>query len=271
MNLPEDFYTRAISALFLLSVVLFSIIKGGMFFKIFLILVSSVIFFEWMRMASKSFWILRGVISTLGLAAILSFSDFGSLSLLAFFLTFLFICIISELTDSSYKLSSFGFIYIALAVTAIEWLRGFEQGLACLIILLTSIIVSDISAYLVGNWLGGPKLFKKISPNKTLSGFVAAITFGTFWFYLASSFLTGYYNLKIFFIGIFIVTSSIIGDLFISFLKRRAGIKDTGFLIPGHGGVLDRADSILSVFFLIPFLLIFFGLVENPTLIILGW
>ena len=271
MSLPKDFTTRTISAIFLLFVVLLPIIKGGMFFTIFLLLVSSVIFFEWMRMASKRFWIIRGVVSTLGLGFILSFSDLGSLSLLVFFLTFLFICIISELTDSSYKLSSFGFIYIALAVTAIEWLRGFEQGLACLIILLTSIIVSDISAYLVGNWLGGPKLFKKISPNKTLSGFIAAIIFGTFWFYFGSSFLTGYYNLKIFFIGIFIVTSSIIGDLFISFLKRRAGIKDTGFLIPGHGGVLDRADSILSVFFLIPFLLIFFGLVENPTLIILGW
>ena len=65
--------------------------------------------------------------------------------------------------------------------------------------------------------------------------------------------------------------TSQIGDLFISFLKRKAEIKDTSFLLPGHGGFLDRADSILPVFIIIPILVIIFDLYENPSLIILGW
>jgi phosphatidate cytidylyltransferase len=72
-------------------------------------------------------------------------------------------------------------------------------------------------------------------------------------------------------IGICIVLISILGDLFISFLKRKSGIKDASFILPGHGGLLDRADSILPVFILIPILVIIFDLIENPSLIVLGW
>jgi phosphatidate cytidylyltransferase len=61
------------------------------------------------------------------------------------------------------------------------------------------------------------------------------------------------------------------GDLFISFLKRKAEIKDTSFLLPGHGGLLDRADSILPVFILVPILVILFGLIEDPSLLFMGW
>ena len=57
----------------------------------------------------------------------------------------------------------------------------------------------------------------------------------------------------------------------ISFLKRKAEIKDTSFLLPGHGGLLDRADSILPVFILVPILVILFGLIEDPSLLFMGW
>ena len=271
MTLPKDFLTRMISAFFLLIVVTFPILKGGVFFNTFLILLSPVILFEWMRMASKRFWLLRGTLSSFGLCFILSLSSINSLSVLIFFLTFLFICIFSKLTNSSYKLSSFGFIYIALAIFSIFWIRESTQGLLSIIIILSTIIVSDVTAYLVGNWLGGPKLFKIISPNKTLSGFSAAIIFGSAWFYSLILIFTDKNEIKYFLIGLTFVLISIFGDLFISFLKRKAEIKDTSFLLPGHGGFLDRADSILPVFIIIPILVIIFDLYENPSLIILGW
>ena len=270
MTLPEDFTTRMISAILLLFVFFIPLINGEIFFKTLLIFVSPIILFEWMRMASKRFWIFRGVIASLGLCIILSLSYVGSLSVLIFLLTFLFICILGKLTNSAFKLSAFGFVYISSAVLSILWLRDSSEGLISLIIIFSSIIVSDVSAYLLGNWFGGPKLFKVISPNKTLSGFIGAIVFGTGWFTLLILFFSGSSDIKFILIGFAIVITSIFGDLFISFLKRKAEIKDTSFLLPGHGGLLDRADSILPVFILVPILVILFGFIEDPSLLFMG-
>tara|TARA_B000000477_G_C6044956_1_gene207591 strand:+ start:36 stop:851 length:816 start_codon:yes stop_codon:yes gene_type:complete len=271
MTLPEDFITRLVSSIFLFIVVLFPIIQGEIFFKIFLIIVSPIILFEWMRMASNRFWIIRGLLASIGICSILTFSVIGPITVLILFLTFLSICIFGKLTNSSYKLSSFGFIYISIATLSILWFRESSQGLISLSIIISTIMVTDVSAYIVGNWLGGPKLFKVISPNKTLSGFIGAAIFGVGWFYLTVSFFIQKYEISYLPIGILIVITSIFGDLFISFLKRRVGIKDTGFILPGHGGLLDRADSILPVFIIIPIIVIIFDLIKDPSLIILGW
>lgn len=115
------------------------------------------------------------------------------------------------------------------------------------IILFTTLIVciaSDVGGITFGRIFKGPKL-SKISPNKTISG-----SLGSFFFSISVSiFLLGVifdFNLsyKIYF-GILVSLSVQIGDLFISFLKRKATIKDTGKLLPGHGGLLDRIDGIL--------------------------
>ncbi|MDC3320806.1 phosphatidate cytidylyltransferase [Hyphomicrobiales bacterium] len=271
MTLPEDFITRLVSSIFLLLIVLFPLIQGEIFFKTFLIIISPIILFEWMRMVSNRFWIIRGLSASFGICSILTFSVIGPISVLIFFLTFLSICIFGKLTNSSYKLSSFGFIYISLAILSILWFRESSQGLVSLSIIISTIIVTDASAYIIGNWLGGPKLFKVISPNKTISGFIGAIIFGVGWFYLIVSFFIEKYEINYLPIGILIVITSIFGDLFISFLKRKAGIKDSGFILPGHGGLLDRADSILPVFIVIPIIIIIFDLIKDPSLIILGW
>jgi phosphatidate cytidylyltransferase len=110
---------------------------------------------------------------------------------------------------------------------------------------------TDIGGYVVGKAVGGKKL-SKISPNKTISG-----TFGSFLFSLIPLifFLNiVYLDLKINFSNILycllISLVSQLGDLFVSFLKRKAKIKDTGKILPGHGGVLDRLDGII---FAVPF------------------
>ena len=111
-------------------------------------------------------------------------------------------------------------------------------------ILLVGCIASDIGGYLVGKFFQGPKL-TKISPNKTITG-----SFGSFIFTcIVISFLIFYFtsnfDLKILFIGFFTSLACQIGDLFFSYLKRKAKLKDTGNIFPGHGGVLDRIDGIL--------------------------
>lgn len=110
--------------------------------------------------------------------------------------------------------------------------------------LLICCIASDIGGYIFGKILKGPKL-TKISPNKTISGSIGSIL-------LSSISLQGIYyiiasnmNLKIVIIGIIVSISCQIGDIFFSYLKRKAKIKDTGKFLPGHGGFLDRIDGIL--------------------------
>jgi len=270
MTLPSDIKIRLLSSLILLSITIFSLIKGGIYFKGFLIIVSLFMIFEWMRLISKNFWIIRGLIASTGLVIILMIDYLNSLSIITFFLSFLFLTIFSKLTIREYKMSSFGFIYISLSIITINWLRDLDQGLLSLIIILSTIFVSDITAYIFGNLFGGPKLFKVISPNKTLSGFIAALTIGTFWFVFLIFNYSNSFNSYYVYLGFGIIFLSIVGDLFISSLKRKANIKDSGIFIPGHGGFLDRGDSILPIFFLLPMYAILMDAIENPSVIILG-
>ena len=95
------------------------------------------------------------------------------------------------------------------------------------------------------------RIFKTISPNKTYSGFAASLIFGVFWFSILSISFSNYNIFGYLIVGFLIVLSSISGDLLLSFLKRKVDLKDSGSFLPGHGGLFDRADSILSVFFLL--------------------
>ncbi|MED5437049.1 MAG: phosphatidate cytidylyltransferase, partial [Pseudomonadota bacterium] len=91
---------------------------------------------------------------------------------------------------------------------------------------------------------------------------------GSLWFSSILLFLSDKPFLFNLVIGLLIVLFSIIGDLLLSFLKRKTNLSDSGNILPGHGGMFDRADSILSVFFFLSPLLILFGYLDNPLRII---
>ncbi len=113
-----------------------------------------------------------------------------------------------------------------------------------LFVILLICISSDIGGILFGKVFKGPKL-TKISPNKTLSGSIGSFIFAI----LTSSFLLSYiFNTELIsniFLGFLISISVQLGDLFFSYLKRKSSIKNTGKILPGHGGILDRIDGIL--------------------------
>ncbi len=108
-------------------------------------------------------------------------------------------------------------------------------------------IFSDIGGYVVGKTVGGKKL-TKISPNKTVSGSIGSFVFSFIPLFIFSILFYEKINslfINLIFLSIFISLISQVGDLFISFFKRKAGVKDTGNILPGHGGILDRIDGIL--------------------------
>ena len=117
-----------------------------------------------------------------------------------------------------------------------------EYGIMALLWLLLVVAFTDIGAYVVGKSMG-KTLFCETSPNKTLEGVVGGIVVATL-----SGLIVGLYYVDIsiaLLISFLVALSSIFGDLFESYLKREAGVKDSGNVIPGHGGVLDRIDGYL--------------------------
>ena len=113
-----------------------------------------------------------------------------------------------------------------------------------LFIILLGCIASDIGGFIFGKIIQGPKL-TKISPNKTISGSLGSLIFCSTIVLTLMYYFTLKLNLEIFIISLMISAASQFGDLFISLLKRKAKLKDTGYFLPGHGGILDRIDGIL--------------------------
>ncbi len=134
----------------------------------------------------------------------------------------------------------FVFIFFSLFYALSE----FTQFKVVLFLLLFTCISSDIGGYIFGKIFKGPKI-SKISPNKTISGSIGSFLLSCFTFCGLFFLITKNINFIIILTGLITSLFCQIGDLFFSFLKRKAKKKDTGNLLPGHGGVLDRIDGII--------------------------
>ncbi len=142
--------------------------------------------------------------------------------------------------------------------------------LEVLIVFILPVIAVDVGAYFAGRAIGGPKIAPKISPSKTWAGLAGGATLAALvavaveLIYFAPTAAPGYGGMRILFAvigGVFIAVLAQAGDFFESWMKRRAGVKDSGSLIPGHGGLFDRLDGFLAVFFVL------FVIATLPTLL----
>lgn len=141
--------------------------------------------------------------------------------------------------------AALGVLYIAPACLAIVWLRGTLQGRGWTVMLLTVTWAADITAYVVGNTLKGPRLWPRYSPNKTWSGFFGGLIGAVAAAVAVANFLMRLSLAGAALIGLAGGLATMMGDLWESMLKRRFGVKDSGDLIPGHGGLLDRVDGLM--------------------------
>ena len=206
---------RLLSSAIMIPTVLFFVLKGSIFFTFFLFVVFIATSSEWLNMCKK-----KRLMKFLGIVFLI----------ISFYL--------------AYRLRVNEGAYIFIFVVLIS-------------------VCTDIGGYIFGKLLKGPKI-TKISPNKTFSGVVGGFIISligalVFYEYMPVNFSFNFkstfeefinFDLYLFFIILMISTISQIGDLIISYFKRLAKIKDTGHILPGHGGLLDRVDGII---FAIPF------------------
>ena len=151
-----------------------------------------------------------------------------------------------------FLIKSFGFIYLFIFFAGAILLRGDSYESALFFIIVLSIcICSDIGGYVIGKNIGGKKLIK-ISPKKTISGSMGSFFFSFFPFLLLINFqeylkVSFSFSLENIFFCLSISLVCQLGDLIISYFKRLNNVKDTGKILPGHGGLLDRMDGIIFV------------------------
>ncbi|PKP57078.1 hypothetical protein CVT91_11490 [Candidatus Atribacteria bacterium HGW-Atribacteria-1] len=142
------------------------------------------------------------------------------------------------------SITIFGSIYLGYLLSFMLKIKDLPNGNYYLISLLIITWANDTGAYLIGTKLGKNKIFPRISPKKTIEGSIGGIIFSITGTFALKNWLNLTFN-ELLSLGLIISIIAQLGDLFESVLKRGSGIKDSGTLIPGHGGILDSLDSLI--------------------------
>lgn len=240
---------RAISALVLGVVVLLITWWGGFPFRLLMVAMAAAIFHEWLFMRDGqnnihillSRFVLAGALSLL-LVGVPPAIVFGGLAISTV------IAAISGLVTSSGLWAAWGVLYAGLPAAAMAFLRGdSSEGLWTILFLFAVVWGTDTIAYFTGRAMGGPKLAPSISPGKTWSGAIGGTLGGIIAACIVALYAWGAVGLLgICVAALLLSVTSQLGDLFESAIKRHHGVKDSGTLIPGHGGVMDRVDGLVA-------------------------
>lgn len=253
---------RIVTALVFIPLFLILVIKGSYFlYSVFVLALAFLGLMEYFKLVEnrvdqrmKAMGILWGLLLAGGLYV-------GSSQVIIAMLTlgFIAICLLrlSRVGDISTVFQDIGYtflgpLYVGLLLGHLSLLRGLVEGREWTLLLFFTIWMSDIAAFYTGLSIGRHKLYPEISPNKTVEGAIGGILGSLL---IVASFKT-WYMIQLTFTDVAVMSVGIavmgqLGDLCESMFKRASGVKDSGGLIPGHGGILDRFDSIL---FAAPFL-----------------
>jgi len=244
-----DLRTRFLSALVLGPLVLLAVYFGGWIFQLLMLSFALLAAAEWVRLVEpeRTLSIASLAITAVGAVLVADFAAGVEISLvLAAVLTVALFAAAAIGHAQHRRLLAFGIPYIVFGSIALLWVRGVpDDGLGLLIYLLFAVWATDIGAYAAGRTIGGPKLAPRISPKKTwaglIGGMISAAVFGAG---VALAFGAARPGFAALLAAVLAVVSQA-GDLFESGVKRHYDVKDSGRLIPGHGGLLDRVDGLI--------------------------
>ncbi|WP_277872693.1 phosphatidate cytidylyltransferase [Sphingomonas ginsenosidivorax] len=249
LRTPSNLQLRVLASIAMIGVATVALVLGGVVFWLFAVVVALLMMSEWStlhgadvrtrRLAQFSLSVPLALMAPASLLLVVH--DFFTLGLLvgaAFF-----VVIVTRKPQLA-----LGILYCGLPVFALMVIRRQHDGYEGIIFTLWALSLvwaCDIGAYFTGRTLGGPKLAPVISPNKTWSGLIGGVTLAS----LVAALLHFQYGLPL---RLTLATPALAvlaqgGDLYESWLKRRAGVKDSGHILPGHGGILDRLDGLVPV------------------------
>ena len=241
----RDLAPRALVGVALIAIAIFGGWQGGLLFNFLISLAALLMFREWARLHPYDDTSRMLGFVGIGAAAVLSNEALIVPALGALLATaagYVF----------RHRSAALGVLYCGIPAVALMWLRAQEQGFGLLVWTLAIVWATDIGAYFAGRTIGGPKLAPSISPSKTWAGLIGGMTASA----LIAGALTSLFPLPFDFalsalLGALLAVAAQVGDFYESHLKRKAGVKDSGHLLPGHGGVMDRLDGLVPVAILV--------------------
>lgn len=225
---------------------------GGWWLAGLLALVGTYATIEWNRMTSSAHAALSILNAVVFILAGISFVGQGvAVALLFLGAGASLAVIVGILTRTGPLWPVLGLLYLGSAMIALLWIREFA-GWVSVLWLFVIVWATDIGAYLSGSLIGGPKLVPRISPNKTWAGLVggcmlAAILSSALLFWHGEGWARAVPLALLVLLGLLLAVGSQVGDIVESWIKRHFKVKDSGTLIPGHGGILDRIDSLVFI------------------------
>ena len=211
----SDLGTRTVSAVVMVAVAAAALWLGGWWWNGFVLLVAGGVLFEWRGLV-------RAFASSLGAAI-------------------------------AWNLG--GIVYLGIAAALLMVMRQDFVGFTTVLAVVAMVIATDVGAYFAGRTIGGPKIAPAISPSKTWAGLFGGMVASGVAIALLMYFLRDGGTVRSLGTsaagGVVVAVVAQAGDFFESWMKRRAGVKDSGRLIPGHGGLFDRVDGLLAVSFVL--------------------
>ena len=256
----HDLYLRILSGVTLVPLALLFVYLGVIAFAVLVLAVSLIMIWEWGHLVrgdvatGPRVWgtlahlDAPSVVQSVAIATSIGLTAGGHASAAFLALLVASLAMIPVTLANRPLLSAFGILYVGLAAVALVWLRGdVALGLTALVFLLAIVWTTDTMAFVFGRLLGGARLWPSISPNKTWAGFLGGVGSSGLVGGVAGYAIVGSSSLRLAAIAVVLGVVAQAGDLGESALKRAFGVKDASSLIPGHGGLMDRMDGVVTV------------------------